>query len=211
MIFKCLPIGMLGSNCYILGNDGEGIVIDAGANSDNVMALVEKNALTIKSIILTHTHIDHICYVEELRKQTGAKVLVHELDARGLSDKLYNSADEYGVDKIFNIADSVLQNGDVLTVGDMKIEIIHTPGHTKGSICIKTGKILFTGDTLFRMAIGRTDFEGGSRVELDDSVINKLMKLEDDLVIYPGHGAPSTIGFEREHNPFIRYLHNNYY
>ncbi len=205
MIFKCFTVGMFGSNSYILGSQGEGIVIDAGVKSSYITDFAEKNDLKIKYVILTHSHIDHICYVDEIRNITGALVAVHEEDAKGLVEELYNCSALAGMNKAFGKADIRLKEGNSLEVGDLRFDIIHTPGHTRGGICVKSEKMLFTGDTLFRMSVGRTDLSGGSRQELENSILDKLMKLEDDTVVYPGHGGSSTIGYEREHNPFIKF------
>ncbi|HEX3028790.1 MAG TPA: MBL fold metallo-hydrolase [Clostridia bacterium] len=204
MIFKCFPVGMFESNSYILGSQGEGIVIDAGIKSSYITEFAEKNYLKIKYIILTHSHIDHICHIDEIKNATGALVAVHEEDAKGLVEELYNLSALMGMNKAFGKADILLKDGDSIEVGDLRFDIIHTPGHTKGCICVKSEKMLFTGDTLFRMSVGRTDLLGGSRQELKKSILDKLMKFEDDTIVYTGHGESSTIGYEREHNPFIK-------
>jgi glyoxylase-like metal-dependent hydrolase (beta-lactamase superfamily II) len=141
--------------------------------------------------------------MEELREKFDAKVLIHEADAESLSDPWYNGSMLFGLETVFKDADILLKDGDIITVGETKLEIIHTPGHTPGGICIKAGNCLFTGDTLFKLSIGRTDLGNGDENSLMDSLRNKLMKLEDDTVIYPGHGASSTIGYERHNNPYI--------
>ena len=203
MVFKRLATGMLASNCYIIGKDGEGVVIDPGADAMEIVNAINEMKLKIKYIILTHAHIDHIISVDELRESLGAKVLLHENEARALSNPFYNGSGLFGLKKVFKEADSVLKDGDSLEVGGMKLEIIHTPGHTSGGICIKTGDKIFTGDTLFMMSIGRTDLGDGDQDQLMDSIKNKLMVLADDLKVYPGHGTSTTIGYERENNPFI--------
>jgi glyoxylase-like metal-dependent hydrolase (beta-lactamase superfamily II) len=203
MFLKKLGTGMFASNCYIIGDNGEGAIIDPGAKSQDIMDIIHQQRLTVKYIILTHAHIDHIVSMEELRQKLSAKVLVHKDDAKSLSDPLYNESALFGLRTVFNDADTLLKDGDTITVGGIKLEIIHTPGHTPGGICIKTGNCLFTGDTLFRMSIGRTDLGNGDGGMLSDSLQNKLMMLEDDTVVYPGHGASSTIGYERLNNPYV--------
>jgi len=203
MVLKCIPTGMLDSNCYIVGDSGEGAIIDPGANEDDIMEEVGKAGLRIKYIILTHGHLDHIYSVDAVREKTGAAVAVHENDANALTDSRYNGSALFGMDVAFRKADKLLKDGDVLEVGRLKLEILSTPGHTPGGICIKAGNCVFTGDTLFRLSIGRTDFENGNYEDLMHSIKSKLMTLKDDTVVYPGHGRPSTIGYERRHNPFL--------
>jgi len=203
MILKRLPTGMFSSNCYILGDNGEGVIIDPGADDREIMDAVESTKLKIKYIILTHAHLDHIVSMDRLRDKTGAKVLVHENDAAALVDSWSNGSALFGFDVSLRSADMNLKDGDILEVGGLKLEIIHTPGHTSGSICIKAGNNLFTGDTLFRLSIGRTDLPGGNYHEIIDSLKNKLMKLDGETKVYPGHGSSTTIAYEKENNPFI--------
>lgn len=203
MIYKRLPIGMYSSNCYILGDNGEGIIIDPGADSEIIMENVIKLGLIIKYIVITHAHVDHICKVEEVRKKTGAKVAVHQLDADGLTDSRYNGSALFGLNYTYNAADILLKDGDVLEAGGLNFEIIHTPGHSAGGICIKVGNSIFTGDTLFRNSIGRTDLGNGDQEELLNSIKEKIMIFPDEVDLFPGHGTASTIGYEREHNPYI--------
>ncbi|MFZ5989807.1 MAG: MBL fold metallo-hydrolase [Bacillota bacterium] len=197
MIIECIPTGMYGSNCYIAGDNGEGIIIDAGVGARDIMAVVEKNNLKIKYIILTHAHIDHICQVDEVREKTGAKVLIHENDSPKLTNPVLNGSILFGSADSYKPADSVVHDGDELEAGGIKFEIIHTPGHSSGSICIKTGNVIFTGDTLFNRGIGRTDLGDGDMGTILDSISKKLMRYSDDTVVYPGHGASTTIGAER--------------
>lgn len=203
MIMKCLPTGMLSSNCYVIGDGGEGAVIDAGVKSAEIIAALESEGLGLKYVILTHVHLDHMIYMEDLRKYYGAPVLVHRLDADALGDPGRNGAGLFGLNTVFKPADILLEHGDVYMMGGQRLEIIHTPGHTPGSICIKTGGILFTGDTLFRQGIGRTDLEGGNTEDITDSLTNRLMPLEDETKVYPGHGPQTTIGYERRNNPYL--------
>lgn len=203
MIFKRLPTGMLASNCYLVGDSGEGAVIDPGADSRDILKMVEEAGVKVKYIILTHVHLDHICSVDRVREKTGAKVAVHEADAAALLDSRTNGSTLFGLDNTFGKADILLKDGDILELGGLKLEIIHTPGHTPGGICIKAGNSVFTGDTLFRMSIGRTDLGNGDYDDIMVSLKDRLMKLDDDTVVYPGHGASSTIGYERKHNPYV--------
>lgn len=202
LILKRFPNGMVRSNCYVIGDSGEAAVIDPGVESTEILKFTDAENLKIKYIILTHVHVDHILYVDELRLKTGGKVAAHEEDAKVLGDPWYNGSMLFGLNYSFNNADILLKDGDVLEIGNLKLEIIHTPGHTPGGICIKTGNLLFTGDTLFRETIGRCDLGSGNQEDMKKS-LDKLMKMPPDTVIYPGHGTSSTIGYEKENNPFI--------
>lgn len=203
MILKRLPTGMLDSNCYIIGNNNEGVIIDPGANSEDILEMIKQAGLNIKYIILTHAHVDHIVSVDEIRYKLKAKVLIHQDDAESLSNPLHNGSNLFGIRKTFDPADVLLKDKDKIDLAGLKLEIIHTPGHTPGGICIKIDDNLFSGDTLFRMSIGRTDLGDGDYDNLMDSIKNKLMSLDDKVVVYPGHGTATTIGYERKYNPFI--------
>jgi hydroxyacylglutathione hydrolase len=206
MQIKRIPTGMFGSNCYIVGQDGECAVIDPGVPAREILEVVNRLGFQIKYIILTHAHIDHMCSMDELRDLTGAKAAVHEDDAGALWDGMLNGSTMFAETQTFKPADILLKDGDVLETGGLKLKIIHTPGHSDGGICIGVDKNVFTGDTLFRMSIGRTDLGNGDHDELVNSIVNKLMALEDDAVVNPGHGMSTTIGYERTHNPFLSSL-----
>lgn len=203
MFMKCIPTGMFGSNCYIIADKSEGIIIDPGVSSEDISEVATNAGLRISYIILTHTHIDHICNMDAVRDQTGGKVLVHEADAAALSDHWFNGSALFGKPVTFRKPDAFVKDGDILTIGDMKIEIIHTPGHTPGGICIKAENSIFSGDTLFRRSIGRTDLGNGDYNQIISSIKNKLLTLDTSTKVYPGHGEATTIGYEREHNPFL--------
>lgn len=197
MIIECLPTGMFDSNCYIIYNSNEGIIIDAGVSTDEVMKVLDKKNIKIKYIVLTHVHIDHIYYLDELREKTGAKVLVHKNDSEKLLKPELNGSGAFGQKRSFKVADRLLKDKDEINAGGINFEIIHTPGHSSGCICVKAGNNLFTGDTLFKMAKGRTDLGDGNESEILYSIKNKLMILDDKIVVYPGHGSATTIGAER--------------
>jgi hydroxyacylglutathione hydrolase len=197
MILECIPYGLFGSNCYIVGNKGEAAVIDPGCDPNEIIRVAEANNLSIKYIIITHGHIDHLVSVEEVRKKTGAKVLIHKNDADKLTDPSLNDALGMGLGITGQKADRLLQDGDRLSVGGIDFEIIHTPGHSAGGICIKAEDKVFTGDTLFKMGIGRTDFIDGDLETLINAIKTKLFTLGDSTVVYPGHGGSTTIGAEK--------------
>lgn len=206
LIFKKLEVGPLGTNCYIVGcpKTLEGAVIDPGFDGKKIAKEITNLGLTIKYIINTHGHGDHILANKELKESTGAPLLIHELEADYLLDPKKNMTGMFG--KVFKgiPADRLLKEGDQIKLGNIiNFNVIHTPGHTPGGICLDTGKDLFTGDTLFAGSIGRTDFAGGSYQELISSVTEKLFTLQGDRQIWPGHGPESTLEYEKNHNPFF--------
>ncbi|MDD4189188.1 MAG: MBL fold metallo-hydrolase [Eubacteriales bacterium] len=194
--------GFLESNCYLVTAGNEGAIIDPGAKMIGIMEMISKAGCKLKYIILTHVHLDHIISVDELRDATKTNVLVHINEAGYLPDMWYNASALFGMDCRFQEADRFVKNGDNLRLGDKTLEIIHTPGHTPGSISIKCEKNIFTGDTLFRMSVGRTDLGSGNRTDLDNS-LKILAAHDEDTVIYPGHGLATSLGYEKKNNPFI--------
>ena len=155
--------------------------------------------------MLTHGHFDHIGAVKYLREELNAPVAIHAEDADCLNDDSKNLSFYMGMDiGGQGTADIMLKNGDKLYVGDITLKVIHTPGHSRGSVCFLSSRAVFTGDTLFHGSIGRSDFPGGDFKELINSINNKLMVLDDNCIIYPGHGPVSTIGREKVINPYIK-------
>jgi len=197
MFLKCLDTGMFDSNTYILGENGEGAIIDAGASIKEIMQVVNETKLKIKYIILTHGHIDHICSAYELCIKTGAKICIHENEKDWLSNPRLNLSAFVGESTEQEKPQILLKDGDTLEVGGLELEIIHTPGHTPGGICIKVGNDIFTGDTLFRRNIGRTDLPGGNTNQLLESIKTRLLILDDGIIVHSGHGPATTIGEER--------------
>lgn len=202
MIMKILRTGMLDSNCYILGDAGETAVIDPGAAHEDIAKVLDEHGLTLKYIILTHAHIDHIIETDILRSSRGGKVVIHEEDAPLLRDPLLNGSILFGMNRVFGGADVLVKDGDTLELGKTKLQILHTPGHTPGGICILTENTVFTGDTLFRLGVGRTDLGAGDQDLLMASV-RKLMELDADIKVYPGHGPATDIDYERQFNPWL--------
>lgn len=205
MIIKTLAVGPIMANCFIVGCDEtfQAAVIDPGDEPDRIlMALAESN-LTAKLIINTHGHFDHVGANKRLKEVTGAPILIHLLDAPML-DQLADSAAAWGMAADNSPPpDRELQEGDEVDFGNVKLKVLHTPGHTPGGISLYTDHEVFVGDTLFAGSIGRTDFPGGSFETLKQSIQQKLFKLGDDLKVYPGHNQPTTIGMERRTNPFV--------
>jgi len=202
---------MLQSNCYIVGSAGgeactggggavadDAVVIDPGVDTREVSQILKANKLILKYIILTHAHIDHIEQVNELQNACGCRVVIHEKDAPLLMNDRLNGSLMFGSNKRFREADILVKDGDTLDVGSIRLEFIHTPGHTPGSMCIKAGSCcIFTGDTLFRCGVGRTDLGAGDSRQLAKS-LSRLMELPDELTVYPGHGPSTSIGNERK-------------
>jgi glyoxylase-like metal-dependent hydrolase (beta-lactamase superfamily II) len=211
MKYECLNTGILDSNCYILWDEdtNQGVVIDAGVDSVQVAAFVAKNNINLKYIILTHCHFDHMFFVRELKEKTGAKTAIHRFDAAGFSDSKVNCSFRFGNSMTYGEPDIILEDKDELVVDSIILQIIHTPGHSAGSICIKTDDILFTGDTLFRGSVGRTDLPFSVTSDLVSSIQDKLYLLPDNTKVLPGHGPASSIGFEIVNNAVLKGKRND--
>ncbi len=201
---KKLVTGPMQVNTYILGEteSREAVVVDPGGNRPAIQQVLEQQGWTLKKIVLTHGHGDHIGAVLELKEMTGVPVAVHREDAEMLADSQKNFTSMMGGGIQFQ-ADELLDDGETLKLGTDQIKVIHTPGHTPGGICLLAGELLFSGDTLFLQSIGRTDLEGGSHRQLIESIKTKLMKLSDTVKVYPGHGPDTTIGLEKKSNPYL--------
>ncbi|MFC1861723.1 MBL fold metallo-hydrolase [Chloroflexota bacterium] len=205
MIIERLEVGPLASNCYIVGAEStkEGMIIDPGAEANTILKRVEDLGLEIKFIVLTHGHTDHVGAIKGVKEATAAEVAIHVDDARFIQPG-QPRATLYG----FSIQDPpspdrLLKGGDSIDIGNLHFLVLHTPGHTPGGICLLTEGVVFTGDTLFNFGIGRFDMPGGSGSQLMNSITTKLMVLPDKTAVYPGHGPETTIGTERQGNPFL--------
>ena len=206
LILMELVITALAVNCYIVGCEEtkEVAVIDPGGNAQTILKALNDNDLKAIYIINTHGHTDHMGANRTIKDATGAQILIHENDAKMLVNAVSNFSFLTGSNITSPPAEWMLKEGDIIKVGNtVELEVIHTPGHTTGGICLKTDSIVFVGDTLFNGSIGRTDFPGGSYKDIIDSIKEKLMCYDDDTVCYPGHGPATTIGFERRYNPFL--------
>ena len=205
MIFETLEVGIYGANCYIAGSEKtkEAAIIDPGADFNKIDKKLNELGLIPKIIILTHYHGDHIGAVKEFTDKYNLKIYIHKEDAEALNNSNMNLTKTMFGKSVSIKADVELKDGDEIDLGELKFKIIHTPGHTKGGICIKVGNIMMTGDTLFNSSIGRTDLPGGSFEEIITSIKEKIFKYDDDTLIYPGHMSPSTIKREKQFNPFV--------
>jgi hydroxyacylglutathione hydrolase len=208
MIHEILPVGPLQCNCSVIGDENtrEAMVIDPGAEIQNILALVRKHNLQVKQIVITHAHIDHVGGAMKLRAATGAPILLNQNDCE-LLKMLDVQASWIGVAPPGNVEiDQSIGQADTIKAGSLIANVLFTPGHTEGSVCLyfPSEKKLISGDTLFAGSIGRTDLPGGSFEKIIDSLHEKLLTLPDDTVVTPGHGPQTTIGQERETNPFLR-------
>ena len=208
LIHEILPVGMLQCNCSIFVDpvQQEAIVIDPGDNIDQIVALLAKHQAHVTAIIITHAHIDHIGGAAKLKALTGAPVLMHEADQE-LYDHIDMQADWLGMETPERTSiDAEAKEGMVVHLAENEFRILHTPGHTQGSISvwIPAQNKLIAGDTLFRDSIGRTDLPGGNSRQILRSIEEKLLCLPEETIVFPGHGANTTIGREKERNPFLR-------
>lgn len=206
MKIQTLSLGPLGTNCYIVSNNGDCVIIDPGGDAPIVTKYVTDNALDVKAILLTHAHFDHIGAVDELRKYYDVDVYLHEAEESWLPDaNLNRSAAFMGSSYHIETAkpEQILTEGP-LTIGAVTCEVVHTPGHSPGSVSFIFADAKFTvsGDVLFQQSIGRTDLPGGDMQVLAKSIVQKLYTLPDDFIVYPGHGPHTSIGSEKQRNPF---------
>ena len=205
MIVQKLVVGPFASNCYIIGSESnrEGVIIDPGADAEEILRNVKDLGLKIKSIVLTHGHIDHIGALKEVKDATGAEVAIHTDDAEFLQEgSSLNAMFGFSYAPLPS-ADRLLNDGDSIESGDLHFSVLHTPGHTQGGISLLGEGVVFTGDTLFNYGIGRYDLPGSNGTQLMDSIHTKLMVLPDNTIVYPGHSYETTISNERRGNPFL--------
>lgn len=205
MEIRSLAVGSMAANCYIIWCEQtkDALVIDPGGEGSRILAEIAKDGLHVRYIVNTHGHIDHIAANNEIREETGAKLLIHPDDAPLLANPELNLSLYVGTAFRSVPADMMIAEGDEIVVGNLRFEVLHTPGHTRGSVCLKAEGVLFTGDTLFAGSIGRTDFPGGSYKQILESIKSKILPYDDSCLVYPGHGPSTTVGYERKNNPFL--------
>lgn len=208
MIVKQMEVGRMAVFAYLVGCDKtkEALVIDPAGDEDRILQEATKKGLQIRYIVNTHSHVDHILGNRRMKDVTGAKIIIHEKEAHALTHQSPYMLDMFGAQPS-PAAEKTVVDGDVITVGEVSLEIIHTPGHSPGSMCLHCNGLVFTGDTLFVGGVGRTDLEGGSWQVLVSSIRNKIFNLPDSTVVLPGHNyghAPkSTVGLEKVNNPYV--------
>jgi len=205
LIIETITVSPYETNCYVCATarGGDAVVIDPGDNSELILRRVQALSLNITCLILTHGHRDHAGALKELKQALGVEIAVHAADADLLNDDF--QAAMLGLRfPCPPQPDRLLEDGQEIVVGGLTFSVLHTPGHSRGSICLLGDGLVFTGDTLFQAGIGRTDLPGGSYPELIKSIEMRLLSLPDDTIVYPGHGSPTTVGDERQHNPFLR-------
>lgn len=203
MILKKFVVWKMANNDYLLMDNGEAVLIDATLTIPELDSVLKENNVTLKSILLTHAHFDHIMGVKELQDKYDIKVYLHEGDKKLLEDT-NQFLEAVGMQPIeIPRVDVYLKDGDKLTVGEKEIEVIHLPGHTPGGVGYKVDNWLFSGDTIFMSSVGRTDLPGGDFNTLVKSIKDRIFTLDDNLIIYPGHGAQTSVGYEKKYNSFV--------
>ncbi|MGI6124650.1 MAG: MBL fold metallo-hydrolase [Acetivibrionales bacterium] len=205
MELTTLTNGIFGSNTYIVESDKQCAIIDCGNKPQDIKRVIDSKGLHPKYIILTHGHADHIFYAGRVKDVTGALICLHKDDLPLYSDSDKNGYNLFGFNSDFPnpYPDCLLKHGDKLPLGDVNLEIIHTPGHSPGCISILCEDMLFSGDTLFQLSVGRTDLYGGSPKQIVESIKTRLYTLDGSVTVYPGHGMSTTIAYERENNPYV--------
>jgi len=206
ILIETISVGPLETNCYVVAA-GEGkpaAVIDPGDDVDKILQAVNSRNLKVTHIINTHGHYDHIGADSALATATGAKIYIHSLDANILSDSQSNLSLFLGSDFKMNDETVKISDGDELDIGGLRLKIIHTPGHTPGGISLSTDNVIFVGDLIFSGSVGRTDLKGGDFDALMASISKIALNNPDSAKIYPGHGPSTTIGTEKENNPYIK-------
>lgn len=208
MIIQNIIVSVAGTNCYLVKEKDSqaGFIVDPGGNPRGIIALADKMGLVPQGILLTHGHFDHMLAAPELKSYWDIPIYAGEKERQLLLEPHYSLALHVG-ENLSLRADKYIEEKDNLIIGNTKIRIIETPGHTPGGICyyIEEEKVIFVGDTLFYESVGRTDFPGGSMSTLQDSIRRKLFTLPDDVSVYSGHGSDTTIGHEKKYNPWIKF------
>ena len=202
-IFNVLPT--YGTNTYLVWDEDskEAIMIDPAAPDKILIQEIQRKGLNLKFVVNTHGHGDHIAGNKLLKDNFKIQLCIHRDDAKMLTDPHLNFSSSIGFNLVSPKTDIILEEGGIIKLGNMEIKIIHTPGHTKGGICLYVDNLLFSGDTLFFESIGRTDLPGGNYSDLEKSIKEKLFTLPDETIILPGHGPETTIGHEKVENPFV--------
>ena len=207
MIYRALEIMPFGTNCYLVASEQtrDGMVIDPAGDASRILSNIRELGLKIGFIVATHTHPDHIGAIAAIVESTGASFAVHAAEAKTLLSDEFSQFT--AIDPTFKQPPSpsrLLEDNDTIVIGDLKFQVLHTPGHSPGGICLIGYGVVFSGDTLFNAGIGRTDGPGGDYNLLISSIRNKLLVLPEQTVVFPGHGPRTNIGQEQQNNPFLR-------
>lgn len=204
--YRAIEVGFLQVNCYLIwdSNTCKAAIIDPGDDTDIIIDTVKSLGLDVEWVLLTHGHFDHTFRVGEIAGHYGAKIGLQALDVPVLTQSLFLGESFYDMSEYvpFTVS-SLLNEGDVIRLGDSEIGVLHTPGHTQGGICFVTEIGVFCGDTIFADSVGRSDFPGGSHDQLIESIRSKILPMDDSTILYPGHGPATTVGSERKSNPFL--------
>lgn len=206
MKIRSFTVGRMAAQCYIVSDEesNTAFMIDPGDNADYLLERLSEQSAELKYVILTHGHFDHVMAADEILKNTRAKLVVCDNEVPALTDPELGGFNSFGIGKFVPLrADIVVSDGDKLDFAGHEIEFLNTPGHTKGSMCIKMGDVIFTGDTLFAGTCGRCDFAGGDYREMLDS-LKRLAELSGEYTVYPGHGEATKMSIERQYNPYMR-------
>jgi glyoxylase-like metal-dependent hydrolase (beta-lactamase superfamily II) len=197
-----LTLGPLDTNCWLVDDGADGPVLVVDPADDGAEILEAVGSRQVAAVVLTHGHFDHLGAVRDVVEATGAPVVVHRDDAESMTSSSGNGGALFGFTETAPVADRTVRDGDTIAAGGVELDVIHTPGHTPGSICLLGGGVLLSGDTLFAGSIGRTDFPGGDMASMRRSIA-RLASLPDETRVCPGHGPETTIGRERRVNPFF--------
>lgn len=203
MKLKTVSTLSMDENIYLVSSEKAAVIIDPGEMNGEIKDFINENVGKEFAILLTHNHFDHIMGANEARDLCGGRILICEADAKGLGDAAVNLSERFCLPFTPFKADGVFNDGDSFSVGDITIKVMVTPGHSKGSACFIMGDWMFSGDTLFRLSVGRTDFAGGDRAEQILS-LKRLAAVEGEYEIYPGHGPATRLSFEKQYNPYIK-------
>lgn len=201
-----LPVGLLQSNCYLVycSNSRKAVIIDPGEEGDRILEAIRERRLQPVWILLTHGHGDHIGAIGFLKQHFSIPVAIHREEASMLTDPTVNMSSLFGLSITAPPADRLLKDGDVIDFEGKTISVLHTPGHSPGGVSYRIDQYVFTGDALFKGTVGRTDIPGGSHVRLIHGIKEKILALDDEVIVYPGHGPVTTVGEERRFNPYLQ-------
>jgi hydroxyacylglutathione hydrolase len=205
MIFEVYPAGVYQANCYIIGDEVSkiGAVVDPGGDPEGILDVCKRHQLTIKYIILTHGHLDHAAGAADIKKAANAKIYMNKKDEYLIKGKGAEITPILRNTKTFDV-DEYISEGDLIAIGNIKVRVVETPGHSPGGISLLMDGIALTGDALFKGSVGRCDFEFGSMESLIKAVKEKILTLPDDTKVYPGHGPSTTVGAEKKFNPYLK-------